>query len=513
MFIKLSINNSTRKIKVADDVALAVVKAEIVKMFGDKVKDMTLCYKDAESETITVTSEEDWEVCVEEFKEKNQGKPTLSVSLHLLQSEEFESVNDSKLEKIDAAVAQEESEIKEEPKEAAVFEELTDDKVVEEKKEEEVSEEDDEESESENSQVGDQIIETEIKVPINENTKVEDLRKIAESYSQHLSSMLGYPVDVLEARIEPSHNVEESFAEESVSSTLTTEQRTEIEDIIEQKMSKMLDMKKEKKAPTTEITHWNITCDNCKKGIKNMARFKSLVKHDYDLCEECEKTGVHTGPMVKYSAPSKYSPWQLNKQFRDFNEFFKHETSETQSRRESTEDFRMPHRHHQHSGPSHHGQFRHMRPGHPCRGPFGGRNPQEFFKTMGETMKPFSDIFSQVLPGVFGHFAAQTAETKPQTEAKTEVTETKRCRSKCDKKAKKDTKKCSKKESKKEAKKEEKVVEKSIFEEKEEKMDANTLAKKVTEEVPEFNLDVDILESIITQNGFTSVDQVVNYLL
>lgn len=513
MFIKLSVNNSTRKIKLADDVSLALVKAEIVKMFGEKAKDMSLCYKDSESETITVTSEEDWEVCVEEFKEKNQGKPTLSVSLSLVQSDEFVSVNDSRLEKAETSVAQDESEIKEELKLTQASEELSDDKIIEENKEEEISEKEVEEPEVEHPQIGDQIIETQIKVPINENTKVEDLRNIAQNYSQHLSSLLGFPVDVLEARIESSDKDEESFAEESVSSTLTTEQRTEIEDIIEQKMSNMLNMKKsEKKAPTKEFAHWNITCDGCKKGIKNMARFKSLVKQDYDLCEECEKSGIHNGPMVKYNAPSKYSPWQLNNKFRDISQFFEHETAgENQSPRVSAEGFRMPHHgHHGHNGPFAHGpcgRFRHARPGHPGRGPFGG-NPQDFFKNLNDTMKPLGDIFNQVLPGVFSHFtAAHATDAKPKTEDKKDVSEPKKCDKKESKKCHK-AKKESKKESKKEAKKEEKIIET-----KEEKMSATTLAQKVTEEVPEFNLDIDILESIINEYGFTSVEQVVTYLL
>lgn len=503
MFIKLSVNNSTRKIKLADDVSLALVKAEIVKMFGEKAKDMSLCYKDSESETITVTSQEDWEICVEEFKEKNQGKPTLSVSLCLVQSDEFVSVNDSRVEKAETSVAQDESEIKEEPKETQDTEEFTDDKIIEENKEEEISEKEVEEPEVEHAEIADQIIQTQIKVPINENTKVEDLRNIAQNYSQHLSSLLGFPVDILEARIESSDKDEESFAEESVSSTLTTEQRSEIEDIIEQKMSNMLNMKKsEKKAPTKEFAHWNITCDGCKKGIKNMARFKSLVKQDYDLCEECEKTGIHNGPMVKYNAPSKYSPWQLNNKFREISQFFEHETAgENQSPRESAEGYRMPHR-----GPFGHGpcgRFRHARPGHPFRGPFGG-HPQDFFKNINETMKPLGDIFNQVLPGVFNHFtAAHATDAKPKTEDKKDVSQPKKC-------DKKESKKCHKamKEAKKEAKKEEKIIERN-----DEKMNATTLAQMVTEEVPEFNLELDILESIITQNGFTTVEQVVTYLL
>merc|ERR1712146_608532 len=103
-------------------------------------------------------------------------------------------------------------------------------------------------------------------------------------------------------------------------------------------------------------------------GIKNMARFKSLVKHDYDLCEECEKTGIHPGPMVKYSAPSKYTPWQLNNKFREFSSFFEHEASERQSPRVSVEGFRMPEAFQ--PGPAHCGPFRHIRPGQSCRGPF-----------------------------------------------------------------------------------------------------------------------------------------------
>merc|ERR1712159_537263 len=105
---------------------------------------------------------------------------------------------------------------------------------------------------------------------------------------------------------------------------------------------------------------------------------------------------------------------------------------------------------------------------------------------MNDTIKPFGDILNQVLPGVFGQLSSKTSEEKTQTEEK------KMC-SKSKKHCKKDKK----------AKKEQKMTE-----EKEEKFDASALAKKVAEEVPEFHLNNDILESIITENGFTTVEQV-----
>ena len=42
--------------------------------FGEKVAEMSLGYQDSESELITITSQEDWEVCIEEFKEKSKGE-------------------------------------------------------------------------------------------------------------------------------------------------------------------------------------------------------------------------------------------------------------------------------------------------------------------------------------------------------------------------------------------------------------------------------------------------------
>lgn len=490
MFIKLSANNSTRKIKMADNATLAAVQAEIVKIFGEKAKEMSLSYKDTESEVITITSEEDWEVCVEEFKEKNQGKPTLSVSLQLAKSDEFVIVNDSKLDQTEISTPQEESEIKEEPKLSQTTEEFPDNKIVEEVKEEEISEKQVEE----NIVIPDQIVETEFNVPVDENTKIEDLNRIAQDVSQNLSRMLGIPVDVMEVRVEKSKNDESSFAEESVSSTLTTEQRTEIEDIIEEKMAKMLNMKKpEKKVTKKEFTHWNIVCDGCKKGIRNMARFKSLVKADYDLCEECEKTGIHPGPMVKYNEPTKYSPWQLNNKFREFSDFF-NETTENHSPREE--------RNHCHRGQGHFGPFRHIRPGHPCRGPFG-RNPHDFLRNMGDTIKPLGDLFTQLVPGLF---APQNATAQPAQPEPVEKKETHRCKKEA-KKHYKEEKKC-----KKEAMNEARNAEKMEVQ-KEEPVSNISLAQRVVNEVPEFCLDLDILESIISENGFTTVDQVVNYLL
>lgn len=494
MFIKITYSNSTRKLKTSDDASLATVKTEIVKMLGEKAKDLTLCYIDAEGEQITVSSEEDWSICIDEFKTMNKDKPVLSVSVQLVQSDEFVTVNDSKVDC--STTHHEESEIKEEQKEATPTEETTDNKVVEEVKKEEVIEEKMPEQEYADL---DQYMETEIQVPAEQFSNPEDLKNYVQNLSQTLSTMFGVPVDIMEARLEQNEpQVLETNI--SVSSTLTTDQKTEIEDLIEEKVNKMLNMKKSskksakkcsKKSTKKEFTHRNIICNGCKKGITNMARFKSLVIADYDLCEECEQTGIHAGPMVKYSTPSNYGPWQLNQKFSEFSELFKNDNHKApQATEETTEGFR--HHHHPHPRCGRFGRT----------GPHGDRmsergctrnvNPAEsFLQNIGEHFKPFSGLFN-VVPNIIQEIskAAQKKDEKHFT--------------------KKDEKKQEKKETKPEQK-DTKPVEKET--KPIEQTEAQKIAVEVQKEFPEFSLGVSILEAIITENGFTNANQVVNYLL
>ena len=361
MFIKLSHNSTTRKIKVADDASLNDVVNEIVKTFGEKAKTLNICYMDSESERITISSEEDWQVCLEEAKDANKDKPAICINLKLVQSLDSSSSGKNTVD--------DDSEIKEEIKLDSVTDNqpFPDTKVIEEAKKDEEIEEKVPESEVN--------VKVELPAPVETCTQPEDLKNNPEKSRPSVSARLGVPIEIMEFKVVHDITVNEEGGQEnklndSRISTLTTEQKDEIEELVKQKVNEILQFKKAKKtlkndrkkveqkenkkveknmqkkekeelqkkekeepkqisieekkeaAPKKDFVHWGVTCDGCKKAIKNMARFKSLVRPDFDLCEECEKTGMHPEPMVKYSTPSAYSPSELNMKFSHFSREF-----------------------------------------------------------------------------------------------------------------------------------------------------------------------------------------------
>lgn len=338
MFIKVSFANNTRKIRLEDNGTLTALKLELVRCFGEKVKELGVGYMDNENELITVANEEDWQVCVEEFKEKNKGKPALNITIQLIPVDEFVTVSDvkeNKTESISVVVA--EPEIKEEPSEVTTpMESFPEDKIIQEVKPEEIVQPETEEVEEYSQEV-------EVEIPVEGDfSKPEDLQNLIDNVSNTLGSLFGIKVDVLEARLEQPPKQEETLLEqESMNSTLTYEMKNEIESLIEEKVSKMLNMKKATTEPKKQnFIHTGITCDGCRRGIHNMARYKSLIKDDYDLCEECERKGLHPGPMVRFSEPSIQNNWNLNHKFREIRSIF---ATETNTPKEDTnEGFRFP---------------------------------------------------------------------------------------------------------------------------------------------------------------------------
>lgn len=477
MFIKVNFNSTTRKIKLADNATLDQLKAELIRCFGDKVKDMSVGYNDAESELITVTSPEDWDVCVEEFKEKNKDKPTLTITLQLFPQEDFVTIGDSRVLKTEeTAPVETESEIKEEPKETKPVEELPENKIILPT-----------ESEHPPTEVHDTIVETEVKIPEQSFNNPEDLQNLIKNVTDTLGSVFGINVDVIDARVEPAVQEEPELNESNVS-TLTTEQKTEIEDMIEEKIQKMLSLKKEKKCEkkhkkdkkekkedkkTASFVHFNIICDGCKKGIKDMARFKSLVIEDYDLCEECEKTGIHPGPMVKFTTPSNTVPFKLNHKFRELIPYFK---SDFEKKEENCfEGFKFfpecPFRGGRGRFPGFHGPH-HQRPHHRPHGHHGhhGFHNNPIFKNISEGLKPFGGLFSSIVQNVASEFNKHNKPAQPEPKKET-MTETKP-----------------------------------------ETDDFKILAEEFITEFPDMGLDVEILSSIIRENQLLSKDAVYSYL-
>jgi len=289
--------------------------------------------------------------------------------------------------------------------------------------------------------------------------------------------LFGIHVDVIDAKLEPSIRVEESMVE-SNTSVLTHDQRTEIEDLIDEKLSKLLNMKKpEKKVNQKNFTHKNITCDGCKKGIHNMARFKSLIIDDFDLCEECEAKGIHQGPMVKFNQPSSYNAWRLNQKFREFSQFFKNEESTPVTE----EGFQLP------SHPWNNHQWRGRRG---CRmntnpqpeRPQTARAPNQpcpFFQNLTDTIKPFG--FGNLLkniPNLLNDLAKNVTVPQPPVQTPAPQTQT--------------------------IPTENKPAEVDL---------SKKLAAEFIQEFPEMGYNALVLESIIKENKLDSMEAVLNYIL
>jgi len=251
--------------------------------------------------------------------------------------------------------------------------------------------------------------------------------------------------------------------------------KNEIESLIEEKVSKMLNMKKPTAEPKKKtFTHSGITCDGCHKGIHNMARYKSLIRDDYDLCEECERKGLHPGPMVRYSEPSTHNNWHLDQKFRQIRHVFASETNN--SNENCHEGFRFP-----------------RYPGCPFRGGRGPRHcrrsqqnhsneqshtdshiPSFLQDMMKNTSGPLSGLF-KLIPDVLQNLTKPTATTQASPRPTTTANTT-------------------------ETMGEDKPVDNA----KQLALDAHEVLSHVSP---------CILEAIIRENHFTSVEEVLNYLL
>lgn len=320
MFIKVTHNNTTRKFKLQDGSSLLALKAELIRVFGQKVADLSIGYLDSDNELITVANEEDWKVCLEEFTDKSVGKTFVSVSIQL-STDEFANVASSSV-----SVNLDLVEIIEEVVIPKITEEIPEGKTIIEVPSTSVFEM--EEAPKASAEVLVQAAPAPKEPEVNMDSMVQSL-------TSALESAFGFKVDVVDAHFEkPQRDLNESQT-----SNLTNEQKEEIDSLIEQKLHKMLNLKKTEK-PQVVSVHRNIICDGCQQPLVNGARFKSLVKPDYDLCEICEKKGLHPEPMVRFAIPAAQNNWQLDRKFSEFFSYFSQNGSEQSG--PQSERFRVP---------------------------------------------------------------------------------------------------------------------------------------------------------------------------
>lgn len=327
MFIKVIQGTSTRKFKLDDKAPLSQLRKELQRLIGEEANKVNICYSDSDGETITVVSEEDWNVCVEEFALKNKDKPVSTITIQLLQpaldSSKLDMTNQS-LNKTQSVVVED---IKEEPKEPVLAPAPSQDKVIEEVIPVETKPAETKQAEDQTRSVFEDEPITQEEKPQPENTheqdnylscflKLGDLENLKEAINNLLPGAEIVSAEVIEDPKE-AEPVNESLAE----STLSVDMKKEIESLVDQRVSQILSSRNiaapNVSNPTARagFVHNGIFCDGCKGKIVDQPRYKSLVIPDYDLCETCERKGIHDGPMVKFPKPSAHSASRLNSFF------------------------------------------------------------------------------------------------------------------------------------------------------------------------------------------------------
>ena len=324
MFVKVNLNGNNRKFKLKDTSSLEDLKKELTRCYGSIANEVTISYTDSEKEVISISTQDDWEICVEEFDRNCKDKTIKTISISLNSDKFFVAApsNDVSVQNIQETAI----EIQEEPKIERALSTPTEGKVIEEKI-----------TANRNEMIEEKV------TPV-EPTKVDQpqesmyssnnqhLKNLVEQVNSTLGNLLGFQVDLAEARVEQDKPEQSIFEDQaSINSTLTHDMRDEIKSLIDERISQVLKNSKTEDKPTEQkpavnFTHKGITCDGCKNGIHNCARYKSLIKNDYDLCEACERKGIHPGPMVRFSAPANIHHWKMN---RVFNEISHHFTEET----------------------------------------------------------------------------------------------------------------------------------------------------------------------------------------
>lgn len=329
MFVKVTFNSTTRKFKLGEKESLEAVRSEIKRCFGDNSLKNVLGYFDEENEFITVASNEDWSICIEEFNSKCSGKPTVTINLQLKPASN-EEASMTLNETIEAV------EIQEDPVEAIKTSEVpSNGKVIEELL---VTQETQPDAPEE------RIIE---ETPAQPKTLTpERTDELVNKFNKTLNTIFGINATEFEVRKEPVQSTRnessqinrETELNESVCSSISNQMKEEIEGMIEEKLMNHFhksapkqDTEESKPKIDKSVVHKGIFCDGCKNSLVGMVRFKSLVKVDFDLCESCEKNGVHPGPMVRFSAPVSSNPFELETKFRGIYHIFQNEPTHNES--------------------------------------------------------------------------------------------------------------------------------------------------------------------------------------
>lgn len=333
VFVKFMHNNDKKKICLRPPATLEALKAQLKKNYGSEFDGAKIAYMDEEKELIQVTSEEDWDVCLEEFAtlSKREGVISAEIIVQPRPEGEEEDIGTSFvcLPPLEAPPA--------EPVDLPTVQEEEPQEIVEEKPEEPVEDQEEEVVEDNQSDYQEDVyihsgdseegyednVPTESEIEYAENgdciikMKVEgdteQLKRINERFQKKFEQY--GPTVVEQAKIVQKDGSEINLMEEeapaedclnqSQMSTLSTSCKEEIGSMIEDKLQAALanipvDLLKKRSTPPNHTYHQGIICDHCNGPVIG-CRYKSMVKYDYDLCENCEALGVHPEPLIKFT--------------------------------------------------------------------------------------------------------------------------------------------------------------------------------------------------------------------
>lgn len=351
MFIRAVHNGQKKKIKGSEKPSFEFLMKELVRCFGEGVKKAEIGYYDEDKEFIRITNQEEWEICVEETQIKNKSKDVFTVEVHVLTSEnatELSQISDTSKSYVMAPAETTKSDIQDwkvvgkgadeekmlsepilnqsmsMPTEPSIFEDVP---VVEEEKPAETSQ-----FESFRNTSQDDIL-----VDIKVSGTPEELERIQRTIIHQFAPHAGFEIDRCEVLVkrecpEEKEETDSILDNNSQMSHMTTSLRDEIETLIEEKLKKLSLFKEEpkmtKKSTPERIScgpynHNGVTCDNCHQMITGCARFKSIFKKDFDLCETCEATGIHPEPLIKIRNPIGFRiGMKLNAEFEAIKKLF-----------------------------------------------------------------------------------------------------------------------------------------------------------------------------------------------
>ena len=130
-----------------------------------------------------------------------------------------------------------------------------------------------------------------------DGSNLEETKKLIEN----IAPQLGFEVESAEIRGKdesPVSDVEELIKKE-VSEQLN-------KSLSQMNLSQISDEPKVF-VPSTDSIHRGITCDICSMNPIIGIRYKSLIREDYDLCENCEKENDVDHPMIRMRVPHPVS--------------------------------------------------------------------------------------------------------------------------------------------------------------------------------------------------------------